>query len=81
MRDLFLDNCFGNHINNQRKKLINGVDIYGLHCQGYGSTIKDTLLINILAGGFIYLCQSKRFWNVQVTSQVVTRRMLNVLRL
>ena len=30
-------------------------------------------------GGFTYQCQSKRLWNVQVTSQLVTIRMLNLL--
>ena len=46
-----LDNCFENHIKNQREKLLNGADIYGLHFQGDGATIKDTLLLNILDGG------------------------------
>ena len=28
--------------------------------------------------GFTYLCHSKRLWTIQVTSQGVTRRILNV---
>ena len=52
VRGPFLDNCFDNHFNNQREKLLNREDIYGLHFQGYGATIKDTPLLNILAGGF-----------------------------
>ena len=46
-----LDNCFDNHIKNQRDKLLNRVDIYGLHFQGDGATINDTYFLNILAGG------------------------------
>ena len=46
-----LDNCFENHIKNQRENLINGVDIYGLHFQGDGTTTNDTTLLNILYGG------------------------------
>ena len=46
-----LDNCFENHIKNQREKLLNGADIYGLHFQGDGATIKDTTLLNIFSGG------------------------------
>ena len=46
-----LDNCFDNYIKNQREKLLNGEDIYGIHCQCDGATIKDTPLLNILAGG------------------------------
>ena len=45
-----LDNCFDNHIKNQHEKLLNGADIHGLHFQGDDETIKDTPLINILAG-------------------------------
>ena len=41
-----------NHIKNQCDKLLNGADIYGLHFQGDGATIKDTPLLNILAGEF-----------------------------
>ena len=51
MRGLLIDNCFENHIKNQREKLLNGVDIYGLHFQRYSAKIKDTPLLNILAGG------------------------------
>ena len=76
----FLDKCFDNHINNQREKLLNGADIYGLHFQGDGATIKYTPLLNILAGRVHLLCQSKIFWTVQVTSQVFTRRMTTLLR-
>ena len=47
-----LDNCFENNINNQREKLLNGSDIYGLHCQGDVATIKYTPLLNILAVAF-----------------------------
>ena len=42
---------FENYIKNQREKLLNGADIYGLHFQGDGATIKDTPILNILAGG------------------------------
>ena len=49
-----IDNCFENHIKNQRNKLLNWEDIYGLHFQGDGATIKDTPPLNILAGG-VYL--------------------------
>ena len=49
-----LDNCFENNTKNQREKLLNGADIYGFHFQGYGATIKDTHLLNILGGG-VYL--------------------------
>ena len=80
VRGTFLDKCFKNHINNQREELLNGADIYGIYFQCDGATIKDTHLLNILAGGFTYLCQSKRLWTIQFTSQVVTRRILNVLR-
>ena len=45
------DNCFDNHINNQREKLINRAYIYGIYFQVEGATIKDTNLLNILAGG------------------------------
>ena len=54
MQGPFLDNCFGTHIKNQSEKLINGIDIYGLNFQRDGATIKDTHLLNILAGG-VYL--------------------------
>ena len=47
----FLDNVFENHINNQRDMLLNGEDIYGIHFQGDGATIKETPLLNILDGG------------------------------
>ena len=49
-----LDNCFGNHIKNQRKKLLNRSNIYGIYFQGDGATTKDTPLLNILDGG-VYL--------------------------
>ena len=51
MRGLLLDNFFENNIKNQREKLLNGVDICGLHFQGDGTKTKDTPLLNILAGG------------------------------
>ena len=57
MRGTLLDNCFGNHIKNQSEKLLNGLDIYGLHFQGGSTTIKDTPLLNILNGG-VYLLLS-----------------------
>ena len=44
-----LDNFFDNHIKDQHEKFLNGADIYGLHFQGDGATIKDTPLLNILA--------------------------------
>ena len=47
-----IDNCFENNIKNQSEKLLNRADIYGIHFQGDGATIKDTPLLNILAGGF-----------------------------
>ena len=81
VRGTFLDNCFENHIKNQREKLLNEADIYGLNFQGDDATIKDTPLLNILSGGFTYLCQYRRLWNVQVTSQVVTTRMIHLLRI
>ena len=46
-----LDKCFENHIKNQRENLLNGEEIYGLHFQVDGAIIKDTPLLNILAGG------------------------------
>ena len=49
---LLLDHCSENHIKNQREKLLKGEDIYGLHFQGDGATIKDTPLLNILVGRF-----------------------------
>ena len=52
-----LDNCFDNHIKNQREKLLNGEDIHGLHFQGDDERIKDTPLINIFAGE-VYLTVS-----------------------
>ena len=51
VRGPLLDNCFENNIKNQHENLLNGADIYGLHFQGDVATIKDTHLINILAGG------------------------------
>ena len=80
-RGPLLDNCFDNHIKIQHEKLLNGADIYGLHFQVDGATIKDNPLVFISwLGGFNYLCQSKILCTVQVTSQVVTVRMLNLLR-
>ena len=52
MQGPLLDNCFGNHIKNQRENLLNGADICGLHFQGYGATIKETPLLNIFARVF-----------------------------
>ena len=52
MRGPFLDNVFDNDTKNQREKLLNGAETYGLHFQGDGATIKETTLINILAGRF-----------------------------
>ena len=51
VRGPLLGNCFDNHIKNQREKLLKGADIYGLHFQGDGATIKDTPLLNILVWG------------------------------
>ena len=51
VRGPLIDNVFENHINKQREKSLNGSDIYGNHFQGDGATIKDTPLLNILAGG------------------------------
>ena len=42
--------CFENIINNQSEKLLNEVDIYGLHFQGDVSTIKEKPLLNIFVG-------------------------------
>ena len=50
VRGPLLDNFFENNTKNQRDKLLNGADKYKLHFKGYGATIKDTPLINILAG-------------------------------
>ena len=52
MQGPFLDKCFENHTKNQREKLLNGADIYGLHFQGDGATINYTPLLNILDGEF-----------------------------
>ena len=46
-----LDDFFDNHIKNQRERLLNRADIYGLCFQGYGAKIKGTPLLNVLAGG------------------------------
>ena len=46
-----IDKCFDSHINNQCEKLLNGEDIYVIHFQCDGATIKNTTLINILSGG------------------------------
>ena len=50
VQEPLLDNCFVNHIKNQREKLLNRADKYGLHFQDNGVTIKGTPLLNILAG-------------------------------
>ena len=47
-----IDNCFDNNIKNQREKLLNRTDIYGLHFQGDSATIKENLFLNILCGKF-----------------------------
>ena len=60
VRGLVLDNVFENHIKSQHEKLLNGADLYGLHFQGDGATIKDTALINILAGGGLSTCVSPK---------------------
>ena len=52
VRRQLLDNCFNNHIKNQRENELNGEEIYVLHFQGDGATIKDRPLLNILYGGF-----------------------------
>ena len=78
--DPFLDKCIDNYIKNKREKLLNGAEIYELHFQGDGATINDTPLLNNYLRGFTYLCQSERLCTVQVTSQVVTRRILHLLR-
>ena len=57
VRGMQLGKFFENHIKNQREKLLNGADIYELHFQGDGETIKDTPLLNILAVG-VYLPMS-----------------------
>ena len=49
MQGPLLDTFFDNHIKNQREKLLNGADIYGLHFQGDGATIKETPLLNIFS--------------------------------
>ena len=49
-----LDIFFENHIKNRRGKLLKKEYIYLLRFQGDGATIKDTPLLNILAGG-VYL--------------------------
>ena len=59
MQGPLIDNCFENNIKKQCEKLLNGADIYVIHFQGGGETIKATPLLNILADLFIYLCQSK----------------------
>ena len=51
VQEPLLDKCFDNHIKNQREKLLNGADIYGLHFQGDGATVKDTPFLNILDKG------------------------------
>ena len=50
MQGPFLDRYFDNHIKKQREKLLNRSGIYVLHFQGYGATMKDTYLLNILDG-------------------------------
>ena len=54
MQGTLLDKFFDNHIKNQRKKSLNGAEIYGLDFQGDGATIKDKPLLIILSGG-VYL--------------------------
>ena len=54
VRGPLLDNRFENNIKNQHEKLLSGEDIYQLHFQDDGATIKDTPLLNILVGG-VYL--------------------------
>ena len=61
MQGLLLDKFFENHIKNQREKLLKGADIYGLHFQGDGATIKDTPILNILAGGGLPTCVSPKY--------------------
>ena len=55
VQEPLLDNCFDNHIKNQIDKLTIGADIYGIHFQGNGATIKDTPLLNILSGVGVHL--------------------------
>ena len=50
VRGALPDNCFENHTKNQLEKLLNEAEIYGLHFQGDGATIKETPLLNILTG-------------------------------
>ena len=52
VRGVLLDNCFDNHIKNQREKLLNGAYVYGIHFQCDSATINYTPLLNILGGGF-----------------------------
>ena len=51
MQGTLFDNSFENNIKKQRENLLNVADIYGLHFQGGGAIIKDTLLLNILDVG------------------------------
>ena len=67
LQGTLLDKRFEDHIKNQCDKLLNRAEIYGLHFQGDGAKIKDRTLLNILAGGLTYLCQSKIFWTILVT--------------
>ena len=50
MQGSFLNKCFENHIKKQREKLLNKADIYGIHFQVDGATIKYTSILNILDG-------------------------------
>ena len=61
VRGLLPDECFDNHIKNQREKLLNEADIYGLHLQCDGTTIKETPLLNILSGGGLSTCVSPKY--------------------
>ena len=54
VRGKLLDDFFDNYTKNKRDKLLYGAYIYGLHFKGDGAKIKDTPLLNILAGG-VYL--------------------------
>ena len=46
----FLYKCFERHIKNQHEKFLNGAEVYEIHVQYDGATIKDTPLLNILSG-------------------------------
>ena len=57
---LLVDNFFENHIKNQREKLLNRADIYGLHFQGDGAIIKYMPLLDILVGGGCLLVSAQK---------------------